>query len=43
MPIKTKFKIKNIEALVNRQQKREDKNGFPDPIPADCFKCQKQF
>lgn len=23
--------------------KAENKNGFPDPIPANCFKCQKQF
>ena len=23
--------------------KAENRNGFPDPIPANCFKCQKQF
>jgi hypothetical protein len=36
-------KIKNIETTPNYSQKREDRNGFPDPIPANCFKCQEQF
>ena len=33
----------NIETLIIHEPKREDRNGFPDPISASCFKCQKQF
>ena len=37
-------KIKNIKSIIiELGPKREDKNGFPDPVPAQCFKCQKQF
>lgn len=46
MKAKTKSKInkiKNIEVSINHEPKREDRNGFPNPIPASCFKCQKQF
>ena len=49
MKVKTKSKrpkaskINNIETLINHEQKREDRNGFPDPIPANCFQCKKQF
>ena len=25
------------------REKAENKNGFPDPIKAKCFKCQKKF
>ena len=28
---------------VKSQHKLENKNGFPDPVKARCFKCQKQF
>jgi len=31
------------ESKINNAPKREDRNGFPDPITAQCFKCQKQF
>jgi hypothetical protein len=30
-------------ALLPCNKKKEDRNGFPDPISAQCFKCQKQF
>jgi len=37
-------KIKSIKPIIIEQElKREDRNGFPDPIPAQCFQCQKQF
>ena len=37
-------KIKNIAPIITElEPKREDRNGFPDPIPTQCFKCQKQF
>jgi len=44
--LKTKSKTaktSNIETLIIHEQKREDRNGFPDPISAQCFKCQKQL
>jgi len=25
------------------KEKLESKNGFPDPIKAQCFKCKKEF
>ncbi|MCE8163131.1 MAG: hypothetical protein I3274_02835 [Candidatus Moeniiplasma glomeromycotorum] len=25
------------------EKKIESKNGFPDPVKAKCFKCQKEF
>ena len=40
-------KLKNFtdeELLVEiANRKFQGKNGFPDPISASCFKCQKQF
>ena len=32
-----------MEEEVNQQRNFEDKNGFPDPIKAKCFKCEKEF
>lgn len=40
-----KIKVIEQEKEVNKtnQVKREDKNGWPDPIEVQCFQCQKQF
>jgi hypothetical protein len=50
MPVKIKpkkkkvTKINNIRPpIINHKEKREDKNGFPDPIPAYCFQCSRRF
>jgi len=37
------IKINNIETTLNHLQKREDRNGFPDPISVQCFQCQNYF
>lgn len=32
-----------MEETTRKQQNFEDRNGFPDPIKAKCFKCEKEF
>ena len=32
-----------MEEKTNKQQNFEGKNGFPDPVKAKCFKCEKGF
>jgi len=35
-----KEKLSKISNIKNHRQE-EGKNGFPDPIPAQCFKCPR--
>lgn len=32
-----------MEERIRQQQNFEGKNGFPDPVKAECFKCRKYF
>ena len=32
-----------MEEEIRQRQNLEGKNGFPDPVKAKCFKCEKEF